>query len=765
MSDYLEKLLIYEEEISKSLVQRKKKYTEKSVSVTKKMTKADTLSILKQKAELEKKDGWDILRKSKKSFRLKKDKPLDEQLEDEVWTILARMGFNELSDGRFFKIKVGDDLNPRQIDVFAKDRETAIIIECTHCEEHKKKNMSNLIEKINSIRGEVVDSIKAHYSNNPKLKIGWIIASKNVEWGDADLAKLKTNRISLLRDQEIDYYVKLTDHLRGAAKYQFLSHIFRNETISGLDLSVPATKGKMGGKVFYNFLIRPSDLLKIAYISHKASRNIEDLETYQRMLKPKRLKDIAEYIDNEGQFPTNIVINIKSEKRIRFDLKENIGDSSFGTLYLPRCYASCWIIDGQHRLYGYMHSSRAKIADDQTTLPVLAYNNLSSIDEANLFVDINSKQVKVTAGLLNELYANLKVDDKNFDDRTRALRTKITFALNARYSSPLYDRIKITGKAQSIKRCLTLTSFVTGLKENRFLGQERKPGPLCDTTSKELEATINKAVDILDGYLSIFSEAMPEHWNLGNDKGGFLATNEGIRALLSVLKDILWYIEYKDRIAIDYENSEVILPYIKKYIEPVVEYFKSASEQEIANFRGIRAKAGVRKNSLLMMRQIHNKYSDFEPQGLREFLDTIDEEGTNEARSMIDDMQEKFYKITISVLKDHFGESKWWFEGIPQKIRTECVKRREEEKGIKDKEQYFVLINYRDIALHNWSLFEQYFSLVDRGSKSKRTEWLIRLNEIRNTTHHKEKWPAYKDDVQFIRDIYPKVIGKFKLTD
>ena len=39
-----------------------------------------------------------------------KAKPADEQLEDEVWCILAQMGFKERSKGRQFTIAVENDL-------------------------------------------------------------------------------------------------------------------------------------------------------------------------------------------------------------------------------------------------------------------------------------------------------------------------------------------------------------------------------------------------------------------------------------------------------------------------------------------------------------------------------------------------------------------------------------------------------------------------------------------------------------------------------
>lgn len=754
MSSRLGNLLTEREEIAKALTRRRKKYVEKSI-------RGKTRSILEEKARLEEEDGWTILRKNKNSFRLKKEKNIDEQLEDEIWTIMATMGFDELSDGRDFKIEIGEGVNPRQIDVFAKDRESAILIECTCSQNLRGRDMSRLIEKVGSLKGKVANSINAHYGKNPKLKIGWVIATRNVEWGNADLKKCEAERITVLRDDEIDYYKKLIDHIKGAAKYQLLSHLFADEEIKGLDLQVPATRGKMGGKVFYLFLVRPSDLMKIAYISHKASRNIEDLTTYQRMLKPKRLRDIAAYIDAAGQFPTNIVVNIKPSKKIRFDLKQTIGDSAFGILYLPNRYASCWIIDGQHRLYGYMQSGRAEKKDDQTTIPVLAYENLQSMQEANLFVDINSKQVKVTRGLLNELYANLTWDSHDWNDKINSLCAQVTIGLGRRISSPIFDRIILTNRDKTKKRCLTLTSFTDGLKENKFFGTERKPGPFWDSSSEELVKTKEKSIEILDGYLKIFSYEIPEQWELGNDKGGFLFTNEGIRALLAVLKDILWYIDFRERIVADTEKPDVILRHMIKYIQPVVNLFKKASKGDISEFRSRQALKGVRKNSLIMMELINREFPEFMPPGLQEHLDTRDVEGTEEARKMIDEIQEKLYICVVSTLKNQFGDDRWWFDRIPEKIRTECASRQQVEKGAKKMEQYLRLINYKDIALHNWELFQGYFSLEEKGGKSARTDWLVRLNAIRNTTHHKEKWPATKDEVRFVREIHRKVMDKF----
>ena len=755
MDELLGNLLIQEEDIKSELRKRGKTHIEKTIY-------GKTKTIREEKAKLEETDGWEILKKNEKSFRLKKDKPLDEQFEDNVWTILAKMGFDELSDGRQFKIKDGN--NYRQIDVFAKDRETAIIIECTQCDKYKKKDLSNLINKIIRLKSGIAKSINSHYENETKLKIRWAIAIRNIEIPKENSQIAEQEKIIFLDENDLNYYSKLTRIIKKSAKYQFLSHLFSDEHIGGLDLSVPATKGKMGKNIFYNFLIKPENLMKIAYVSHKASRDVEDLETYQRMLTPKRLREIAKYVDEGGQFPTNIVVNIKSKRNIRFDVKDTIGNSAFGILYLPNSYASCWIIDGQHRLYGYMQSKIASNPNDKTTLPVLAYEKLSSTKEANLFVDINCKQVRVTRRLLNELYANLTWDSTNFNDRINALCSRVVTGLNSKNSSPIYDRIILTNKDKTKYRCLTLTSFNDGLIKNRFFGTENKPGPLIESKTGELENTKNKAIQILNYYLKLFSESMQEHWELGDDKGGYLCTNNGIRTLLIVLKEILSFIEYNDKIDVGLCEPEEIFTLLEKYTKPLVDYFKLASLEEIALYRSRQALKGVRKNSLLMMCLINKAYDKFIPKGLAEFLETIDAEGTNDAHSLIDDIQERLYTIVIKILKDNFGK-RWWYDGIPKPIRTECSKRMEEDNGLRNKEQYLSLIDYKKIAYSNWEMFQIFFSFKEKGGKNAQLEWLDKLNPIRNITHHREKWPATKEQVKYVRGIHQKVIEHFIIDE
>ena len=748
-------LLVDDDCIAKAVRLRNKPYIEKTLS-------ASSKELLEEKAALEARDSWEILRRNQKSFRMKWDKSISEKLEDFVWVTLAHMGFDELSDGRQFCIDLGNGTNPRQIDVFAKDAESVVIVECTTCERPTKKDMTDLIQKIDSLRGGVGKAIRKHYGKESKLKIRWCIATKHVDWRGCDLDKALAANIVVLRESELSYYSKLTGHLKKAAKYQFLSHLFADEEISGLKLAVPATKGRMGKLTFYNFLMGPADLLKVAYVSHKASRSADDLEAYQRMLKPRRLQRIASYVDAGGQFPTNIVINMKSKKNIRFDKKERVGDAAFGVLYLPARYASCWIIDGQHRLYGYAQSKRMNSKTDKTALPVLAYNNLSATDEAKMFVDINCEQVRVTKSLLNELYSNLRWDSDDYDERVDALCTRVVMAMDINTTSPFYDCIIISNRDKTHQRCLTLTSFNDGLRNQRFFGREGKHGPLFDSTSESLETTKKKAVAVLTHYFDQFRNGAEQNWNLGDEKGGYLCTNNGVRALLMVLRELLRDISISCSIDLDVLSADDIKKDIEKLSTPIVEHFANATSEEIETFRGRQALKGVRKNAVMMMHLIHEEIQEFLPTALEEYLDSVDEEGTDDARALIDQISKRLYSFTLDVLKDHYQES-WWYDGVPEKARIRCTERQQIERGEKKAEQYLNLINYRDIALRSWELFQPLFSLGEGGGKTKVTQWLIDLNKVRNITHHTEKWPATKEQVKSVREIHGKLCRQFEV--
>ncbi len=726
-------------------------------------------ALIAEKVKLEEEDGWRTVRQNAKSTRMAKPKPLDEQLEDELWCILAQMGFGEMSKGRQFAVAVGNNLPPRQIDVYAKDDEAVAVVECTQRRTPGKKRMSSLVEKIVATRRSLLNSIRRAYEPSTKPKVKFVIATRNVSWSDADLAKCKEAKIAVITDSEIDYYRALVQHLKHAARYQFLGHLFGGQKIDGLNKQVLATRGRMGGHTFYTFLIRPEDLLKIAYVGHKASRNTDDLATYQRMLQPRRLKKIAQYINGGGRFPTNIVVNLKTSRRsgLRFDIKDNVDDVALGTLYLPPNYASAWVIDGQHRLYGYEYArAAAGFKQGSTALPVLAYENLPSEKEMDLFIDINSKQVKVSTGLLVELYADLHWESSNTDDAFQALLSRVASRLNGNAVSPLHGRMVVSGKRKTAYRCLTQTSIRDGLLKSKLLGTLRTgavvPGPLSTARANDYAANLRKAVRVVSDCLGVFANGLEDHWRLGDAAGGYLCTNNGIRALFHVMKDVADDIQQKQGVDLCLLDAEATFERIAPYLEILLKYFEDASSQEIRSYRRIGSSlTAVRQQAFGLETQINKQRPGFQPAGLQEYLESRDEAGTEEAAASVRRIHQRLFGYVIGALKEHFGtvEKAWWTSGIPVRIRQKCAHEWEAKNRDGEEESHLYLIDYVEICREHWDLVKTVVSLDSRHMENWResTKWIKDLNEIRKITTHPERGVLSTTQVTFVKDCLHKV--------
>ena len=529
----------------------------------------------------------------------------------------------------------------------------------------------------------------------------------------------------------------------------------------------------MGGETFYTFLIRPDELLKIAYVGHKASRDIENLETYQRMLQPRRLKKIAEYINGGGKFPTNIVVNLKTGKKtkLRFDVKDKYGEEALGALHLPPIYASAWIIDGQHRLYGYAYArGKEGFNQDSTGLPVLAYENLPADKEMNLFIDINSKQVKVKTGLLVELYADLHWRSSDPEEAFQALLSRIASRLNSVRTSPFHDRMVVTGKKKTQYRCLTQTSVRDGLRVAKLLGTLSKgaivPGPLSTGKADDYDANLRKGLSVLSECLMMFLAELTNHWKLGDGPGGYLCTNNGIRALFHVIKDIADHIRQKDGTDLYLFNADETIAEIKPYFQVLIDYFKGASAQEIQAFRRFGSSlTAVRQQAYGMEVHINKKIPIFKPAGLQEHLESRDEAGTVEAAAKVTTTHRGLFDYVIGTLKKHYGTQNkaWWTKGIPLKIRQECTAAWEAKNREGEEESQLYLISYIDICHNNWDLVKDVISLDARDKDNKRvnTKWIKELNEIRKITTHPERGVLTTDQVAFVNELFDKAAKYF----
>jgi DNA sulfur modification protein DndB len=720
------------------------------------------------KLAAEEADGWRLVKRNKTSVRLDKEKPVDRQLEDDVWTLFHRMGFKSLNPDRNFCL-VTKDGSRRQLDVVAKDDETIFFVECTHSRDAGPKSVKQLIDKIEALRPDLVTAVHTAFGRSPKLKIKVAIAVRNVDLRQVDRDRAKQAGIPLITDDDLDYFNRLTGILKTAARYQFLGRYLKGEKVDGLRTRVPATRGRVGDTTFYSFLMSPHDLLRISYISHMGKGSNEDLETYQRMVKPTRLKDIGAYLDKGGTFPTNIVVNIKLDG-LNFDVQDTFGETATGLLDLPGQYGSAWVIDGQHRLYGYAYAGRSP-DEDRSVVPVLAYQNLPIREEIEMFVDINTKQVKVQRNLVNEIISSLNIEDEDPRKRLDAMCARIVLRLDHDRASPIEGRVLTVGNQKNPLQCLTLTAVADAIDKNNLLGTIHRsggkrssatlnPGPL-GTLSHEPSAMMSKAVTTISAYLDLFAVGCPEQWALGDAKGGYLATNLGIRALLALLTRIIKFVEREGERAISMQADEIVSR-VRPYAQHVIDYFAHASPTDVARFRSRGSSlASVDQNTLQMMAIIMEADPSFDVADVRRYLQSQDAEGTRQAREMIDEINQIIFDDVLTTLKATYGEERdaWWLSGVPKGIRIEADKNYNNDNGAHERWRYLYLIDYVGIVLHegNWDLFKDRYNFYGKGAKASLVRWIVKINKARQVTHHAEKGPLSRDQVEFVRRVHELV--------
>ncbi len=723
------------------------------------------------------KDGWEKTGyKAKNHFRIRKFKEVGPGFEDEVWCMFKRMTFEEMSkDNNFVVPRKKNPSLTKQIDVYAKDDQCILIVECKAAQNpHTKRQLDKDIDQLAAIMHETKLSIFSHYKlkgNQKKLKVIWILALKNIDIRNPDLKRAESANIKVMPYEDIEYYNNLTAHFGPASKYQFLADILPGIDIPGLLDPIPAIKGKMGSTSFYSFIIEPEKLLKISYLAHRAKTTEESMDTYQRMAKKTRLKTIAEYItEKDGIFPTSIVINIESKRPLKFDQAKEMGGKNavLGTLHLPNKYKSAWIIDGQHRLYAYSGINEGETA----TLPVIAFENLDTSTQAQMFVDINGEQIKVPKSHLTDLWADIHISSTVPTDQIKAMSSKLVKELDSNKNSPLRDRIVKPGMQRVPTRTVTYTAIDEEIRRGKLLGSAKyrdksiTPGHLWTIDSPQ---TVKRGLLVVSGYLDRYivnSSELANQWEIGKGEGGFICTNGGIRTLLRILRHILDHLVYHDKVAIQNLNEKELLDLVWKYQKPVADYLEHASVQALEDYRKKSAsEAGVTATTNGLIHEIHKQFKSFEPDELKDYIKAQTSPNNQIARERHVELEITIMNHVIDTLKDHFGKdlTEWWTKGVPKKVQKPVMDLAIEKGDITHPERSIHFINWYDIIYHNFELFEAEFTLgVEPGKSGKKNSlaWIIKINDIRNFVFHPPSGALSDKELEYQEKIYDELLEK-----
>jgi len=320
---------------------------------------------------------------------------------NQILKFLRKIGFNDVNGGDQFVI------GGKQVDACAGHEKTLLILECT--------TQKDVNAKIKKFRGEISDIIHGFKKEDRYKKYNrykYIIAIKYQKITDSITKcafKSKGSKIYLWDNKFIDYYSKLCGAINKFAKYNLLAEIDVKPEKEEV-IKVPAFRYNIGPKsrnVLFLFFINANSLLKYSYV---ARRELGDESFYQRLLNKNRLKQIKDYINKGNIFPNSIVLALSGKcwdfnSILNKDVLSNDHNLpncvNLGELILKNNYRSCWVIDGQHRLYSYSQTTTPGI------LAVSAFAKLKKEKQADYFLDINKEAKRVDPNLLWDLLGSI----------------------------------------------------------------------------------------------------------------------------------------------------------------------------------------------------------------------------------------------------------------------------------------------------------------------------------------------------------------------
>ena len=331
---------------------------------------------------------------------------------------------------------------------------------------------------------------------------------------------------------------------------------------------------------------------------------------------------------------------------------------------IPKLYGTVWIIDGQHRIYGF---GGVNPESKKTHIGVVAYEDMDKKQQARDFIDINQKQKSVDPNTLWDLLS--QTDPYSIQGAI----TKITKELNKR--GIFKAKILIPGKSFNTKKAaypLKLANICLSLYDRRlvdFKGRDNLYKATADASDNNRypDSVIEHPASVLDEYFSLLwdiAEKVPD-W-----RKGFILNNNGFNVFLRVLAEIL-----------KYQSGNWNKQDAKKLLQKSLEdYFEEAFEKlpDIRTFTS--NEAGRAKVSLEIIKKINQGNENF----ARDFIKEAERRERvsyekSEPYQILKDLETKLRQFIESKLSQI--SQNWWKERIPADVYEKAKQNSERSKS------------------------------------------------------------------------------------
>ena len=478
-------------------------------------------------------------------------------LKNKIIKILERCNFDKLDSELHVSYSDSKEDN-FSMDVCAIHGEHLIIIECKTSDDKLKETIDHALvnwpkvvdDKIKYVLRSDRTTIKLNDLKNVK-EIHYGIAIYKSENKEETIQKrIESEGMIFWGSEAVNYFYKASKILLSAEKYEILRE-FGVEPEPGDIHPEDAIKIKQGKNEIFLLGIHPSRLIEMGYVFRRTSYRTN---SYQRILKGNKLEGLRKF------YKTNKDLLLANSVILAFDDDKNIQkqiswDSKEKKLYFPTSYCCAWIIDGQHRIYGFNETKYKKVTKDKEKefkIPIVAFKKLELDKQSKTFVEINYNQNKIDPVLIHDLASTFP-----YPKNELTWASKLVKELNKR--SPWKDLIQTSQNEP--RKSISITGFVKPVLLNTLLGYDpdtekytgnlNKVAPLKKTklvSSKENQKALETQLSILIRFFESVkknTERKTKKTNRWLNSKDYAVTRfSGVNALLVVLNAILKKYKY-----------------------------------------------------------------------------------------------------------------------------------------------------------------------------------------------------------------------------
>jgi DGQHR domain-containing protein len=603
---------------------------------------------------------------------------IESEFENMVLNFLQSMDFNDIKNLSDFKI------GGKQIDIgFGTQSKTYVVVSCIA---RTQSRIEGYIEsKINELKDSyvsILDDLKSIDSLKEYKDLKLVIAINGANTADRDLAISRKDPIVYVwNDQFFEYYNSLHTKIGVYSKYELQREldITLNESEFSNLKNIPSLKiNNDNGEFYYLTAMDPIDLLKITYV---ARRERGDQSFYQRMINENKLKKIAYQISkNKLSFWNNLILSALDDDGIEFEEVNRTDNISFGKLTFNNALKSLWIVDGQHRLYGYGQVKEySKL--NHPKIPLSLIVNKNEREQGSIFMSINTNQTILSEDYKWDLYGVYRSD---FKRNISALTPKYLNDLPS-----IKGRVYIPSITPTRKKGLIGISKIgrTIYEQTKlFYGNldSNKPNWVIKQKDDELKNS-KRLADVLDDNLTLVGNN--DLWLLR-----FFTTSTGIQIYIILMSNYLIYYS---------SGTSDVGEYLKLLCESTKATGKFNSKDKIRKFE---QSLNSREEKNMFIEELITLMNDrITTLGKQINLIPIKSRKTNthEQERMIRDFVKKTLKS---------ASEKWFDECVPDDVKSGLKTR---HKG--DSEELWEYIDIGSLikileSTHNWEkIFKQIF--------------------------------------------------------